>query len=320
MAVHGERGAARILRAAYQPTWRLWHLYAIKVALDHHEEIRTSFASDRPGVDDNELSDSTLYGAVTSGLYAAALGETVMYAEDLFTLLYGLRGPESFVARSIEYPGGKVKQLVGMLDRLDDAGVARAFFVPTAKDLGLDGDEVARFNVAKSVLRERLGEQIRWWHRYRFMQQQYKHGGTLALRPFSPTLPEETIERRKRGDAPPVYVFDNADVNEASLDRARGVTSFVSSEVPRCSSTPENFSRSATSSGTPLTLPVPFGEILETATNCCELIQLAIGARLQLLRSRSSPYEISLPNENGTWMHVGATDFTAHLNDFSLKL
>ena len=304
---------------AYMPSWRLWHLHSIKFALDHLDEVSASYTSHRPGAEPGSVTESTLLGPVASGLYAAALGETVMYAEDLFTLVRGLRHPERFVAETVNFPGGKVTGLVGKLESIDVDAVSKAFFIPTGEWLELDGTELERFETGRILVRERLHEVIAWWRKYRFLQQQYKHGMTLALHPFGRELPEETLIDRRAGGAPPIYALDNEAISDETLARSGGTLAFNAGPGAALAHAEQlikdrNFLRYA------LTLPTAFDDILAVARVCCELLEILIHHRQRLLPSTIGRYQVQVPNANGTWMLVSTDAVAPPLSQFAMQL
>lgn len=306
--------------SSYAPTWRLWMIHAIKVALSGRDDIRQSFQSrgDRGGPD--EVSDSSLYGPITSGLYAAAIAESIMYAEDLFVLLAGLREPLTFVKRTVGFPGSKIVPLADKLERLSGEDVAKAMFVPTVVQLGgeLDSESDAFLTAGSSILHLQVQEIIGWWKTHRFLQQQYKHGMSLALRPFSRSLPDETIKERKAGSAPPIYAYDREAINASTLSRSGGIIAHVGNGVAMAHAerlmADQNFLRYA--SHLP---PVAFDEIIRIAELICDLQLIAIANRMELEKD-APPYVFWVPNANGAWLNITSTLQGPALADFKMKL
>jgi len=306
--------------SAYVPSSRLWHLHAIKVALGHLDEVRASYVAQQSEDPRTTVSDSMLYGPVTAGLYAAALGETVMYAEDLFTLLRGLRSPQRFVADTVSFPGSKVVGLVGKLERLDVDGVSKAFFVPTGSWLGLDGDDLVNFDAGRAVVHERLQQIIQWWRKYRFLQQQYKHGMTLALQPFGADLPEATIAARRAGEPPPIYALDNEAISDETLARSGGTLAFVGQPGAASLAHAGELVKDRNLLRYALSTPTPFADILEIGKLCCDLTTIAIHHRTQLLPTRAGRYTVQVPTPTGTWLCVETDAAPPLLGDFVVRL
>lgn len=305
---------------AYVATSRLWYLHSIKVALAHLDEVRSSYVAQQTDEPTGSVTASTIHLPVTAGLYAAALGETVMYAEDLFTLLRGLRSPQRFVADTVNFPGSKVVGLVGKLERLDIDGVSKAFFIPSGTWLGLDGDDLASYDAGRALLHERLHRVIAWWRKYRFLQQQYKHGMTLALQPFGAELPEATLTARRAGEAPPIYALDNEMISDETLARSGGTVAFVGTPGTASVAHAAELMKDRNLLRYALSLPTPFEDILDVGKLCSDLIVIAIHHRTQMLDAREGRYSVQVPTVDGAWMRVETDAAAPELADFVLRL
>jgi hypothetical protein len=281
---------------------------AIDHLLTNRDEVRVSYLTISASQDDSETAEAVLYGPVTTGLYACAIAETVMYAEDLFVLLHGLRVPERFVQQTINYPGGKVPPLADRLSRLSVADLARAFFVPTLVQLGEDvgGEFSERFADSLTQLARLTGKVVDWWRSHRFMQQQYKHGMALALSPFGNEIPESTIAGRKQGAAPPIYAFDAEPLTAAVLNRSGGAVmshygtgAAISHAIDL--SKERNFLRYAAALP-----PVTWSDIVQIARAICNLQKCVLANRAALLPSAASPYTVYIPTDSGRCLSIAS--------------
>lgn len=218
----------------YVPATRIAVLEAIGLALDRREELLGALALIEPCFCDKD--DSFLFGPMTSGLLAAAVSEAVMAAEDLFALLPALRDPTRFVHRVVAYNAGRIPQTADRLARLTETDTASAFFIPDATFLDPDSQAPALPAILQSA-RTRLREQLRfickWWKRHEFMQRQYKHGLSLALKPFDGSLPDSTIQRRRTSRDGVIYAYDTASINDRSIERSGGVIALVAGDLTR---------------------------------------------------------------------------------------
>lgn len=222
--------------AAWDPAWR-WVLIVGLRDLRANADRLGQLAAAEMNNDSWEAEDY-VYGPLCLGITAAAVNEAAQHCEDLFALLTFARDPLDFTKRMASYAAGKVTGLSKRLLEEDDDGLRKRFLVPNEaiiKD-GLTKAEdassaVGAIEEAVTRLNTLVREVTDWYLTYEFFHLQYKHGFKLPLRPFSGTLPPETIEKRKQDVSAPLIAFTNENL-AATLARPPGQQAIMMLATP----------------------------------------------------------------------------------------
>lgn len=131
-----------------------------------------------------------------------------MYLEDFFALIKFIREDEQFTQKIVTYWANKVNRVSNSLEKLDEESLLKAFMIPSKKYvveiMKEQSDEIKSTNLrlyeegTKKIITD-TKEVLAAFKKYRFYYNQYKHGLTVALKPFGGTLDKKTIEERKNG-------------------------------------------------------------------------------------------------------------------------
>lgn len=206
--------AVRWFPASWDPAWR-WVLVLglrnLRANASRLGELAAG-ASGGPGWRD----EGYVYGPLALVITATAVNETAQHCEDLFALLKFLPDPVDFVKRMTSYNAGQVTNLAPRLVD-DDTGVVRSrFFVPAPEVVTQGLEEASDPAGATAQVEEAVARLVAltrdvagWYLAHQFFHVQYKHGLELPLRPFGPTLPAETISKRRTDVRAPLIAFTN---------------------------------------------------------------------------------------------------------------
>jgi hypothetical protein len=172
-----------------------------------------------------------IFKPTTNGLVFSAISELMMYCEDLFLMLKFIRDKEYFVKKVVKYDAGKVTNLVDKLERFCADQILKLFMVPSVKYLEqnlkkstqLAEDKqrpLHQYKQAVETLQRYLKDIIAAFRYYEFFYNQYKHGLTVALKPFRDQLPQETIEQMRQDLSGFPVCYDN-DTIKVTLKKGR---------------------------------------------------------------------------------------------------
>jgi hypothetical protein len=200
--------------ASWDPAWRWVLILGLRDMRAHPDRLGELAARE---VGSHTWADeSYAYGPLALGITAAAVNEAAQHCEDLFALLTFLREPLHFAKRMGSYSAGKVTSLAPRIRGEGDWAIGVRFLVPSSQTIqeGLQDAEDGRAAIdAAEAGVARLGQLVRqvvdFYLTYEFFHVQYKHGLKLPLRPFSDSLPAETIADRQRNVSAPLIALTN---------------------------------------------------------------------------------------------------------------
>lgn len=192
--------------AGYEYTWRLTKLLLLKALLEDRSKLNPILKA-YYGTDDFS-NDAYVYGPVTNGLIFSGLSELLMYCEDLFALLKFIREPEYFVRSIVSYSAGTVTNLAKKLETAQPALILKAFMIPERQHLEAilaAGPTPSEQAASILSLHDQDSETIcafvkdvtSAFKRFEFYYNQYKHGLTVAIKPFGGPLNSTAIATRK---------------------------------------------------------------------------------------------------------------------------
>ena len=219
----------QIFFGSYEPTWRLTKLLSLRMLLEEREELQVqlrNYYGEGFNCDQNYIFKQT-----TNGLVFSAISELLMYCEDLFLMLKLIRDKEYFVKKVVQYQAGTVTNLVGKLEKFSADQILKLFMVPSVKYLEQilkmsrqSAEDKQRslyqYKQAVETLQMYLKDIITTFRYYEFFYNQYKHGLTVALKPFPAPLPQETIEQMRQDLFGFPVCYDN-DTIEVTIKKGR---------------------------------------------------------------------------------------------------
>lgn len=160
--------------------------------------------------------ESLIANELTNALQFDILSNAIQYIEDLFALLRAGQKKEFFIRDIITYRAGKVTKLIEQ--EHSQKRLCELFLIPEPfefdegeiKDVMLDG-------------LDRLQKRINWLRKFyldnSFHYTQYKHGLTIALKPFGDRTPEQIKNDKVKSQNKPFLVaLDNLSVKRKKFD------------------------------------------------------------------------------------------------------
>lgn len=171
-----------------------------------------------------EREDNYVYNESTNGLIFSAISELLMYIEDYLVLISFIREDEEFIKKVVKYWAGNIGKVPDRINRLSDDELLKAYMIPNRDYiLGVMSEQteeernssIAVYDQGIKNILEYTKSIIESFNKYRFYYNQYKHGLTVALRPFSGSINKAELHRRKSSlDGFPVC-YDNETIEQA---------------------------------------------------------------------------------------------------------
>lgn len=196
----------RYFLANQYPMWRVAIVKTIRRILENpndfyepiFDEIRRS---------EDEDSTTTINCEIRNGLFFEALSQSVQAIEDLFSLMRNCGDVAFFAKHVITYQAGQVTQYIRKFNTSDTEYMLKQYRVPYFDlETPWENEEVfLSYKEAVALIKEYMDVLIAHHEKYYLHYCQYKHGLSVALRPFGTGLPSG------RGDPfeGAVMTFDN---------------------------------------------------------------------------------------------------------------
>lgn len=208
--------------SGYDDRWRLTKLVSIRMTLEEREKLKRKLRSFY-GPSFKEIEDEYVYNESTNGLIFSAISELLMYIEDYLVLISFIREDEEFIKKVVKYWAGNIGKVPDRLIRLSDEDLLKAYMIPNRDYIfGVTSEQTAEernssmgvYDQGVKNILEYTRSVIESFNKYRFFYNQYKHGLTVALRPFG-TINKAELQRRKTSlDGFPVC-YDNETIEQA---------------------------------------------------------------------------------------------------------
>lgn len=206
---------------SYYPQWRLAKILFLQKTLNNKYGFFSDIIDEVKRVDDSNGS-VTIAQEIRNGIYFDAIAECIQYIEDLFLLMKFSNSPEWFVKNVIVYQAGKITNYVRSYSA-DDSSVKTDFAFPyfPGDDFCEDSDIRNHYKVAWDRVKQMILDIKDFFLENLFFYNQYKHGLTVALRPFRKfdnTYAEEDKNKQKPVS---LYAFDNKSIEKVYRDSSR---------------------------------------------------------------------------------------------------
>lgn len=200
--------------ANYYQDWRLAKILSIKKILLHRYEFFSDFISEIKHPNDPH-GDATIAQELKNALHFDAISHCVQYVEDLFALIYAAQQPEYFIKNIISYNAGRVTNLIKSFSReIVRSEITKAFHVPMGINFGEEHTRV--YETQLQYLSDLVSSVAKFHKNYEFFHNQYKHGLTVAMRPFGNVYNIEQIAKDKADDFPAyIKAYDNFNLETA---------------------------------------------------------------------------------------------------------
>jgi len=205
---------------SYYPQWRVVKIIAIQKVLETKYEFFKDIISPFKQPDD-ESGEATIAQEITNGLVFSALSECLQYIEDLFLLVKFSRDPDWFIKNVVTYKAGKIAKSVETFDTSKES-LCSSFLFPLIPDSEWPNNETLQaFKDGIENLKTIIGDIIAFFKEHKFLYNQYKHGLTVALRPYS-IFDKELIDKDKmRPTSAYLVAFDNLSIDKVFRDSYR---------------------------------------------------------------------------------------------------
>lgn len=196
---------------SYFSNWRLNQILTIEKLCIKKYDFFNDIILETKQLDDI-TGEATIAQEITNGLFFDAISNSIQFIEDLFALLNAAKNPDFFINNIITYKAGKIEALIKRKYSLSE--ICKLFYFPFYEDA--KGDTEVEKNYTESI--NRLSNYItdlqEYYKKYHFFYTQYKHGLTIALRPYR-VYNKRMIDDDKEGKHKPYLVaFDNLALNK----------------------------------------------------------------------------------------------------------
>lgn len=208
--------------SAYYSEWRFIKILSIQKTLntkysffqDIIEEVKQT---------DNCAGDRTIAQEISNGLLFDAVQQSIQYIEDLFAFINASLKKDYFVRNIIQYKAGKIENLITSFKNSKE-NICHFFHFPNYPEeinqTEKERDIMRMMNEGVLRLGDILLEIIEFYKEYQFFYNQYKHGLSIALRPYG-DYTDEQVELDKQGgfDQNTIIAIDSLNFKNAKKNQ-----------------------------------------------------------------------------------------------------
>ncbi len=188
--------------SSYYTEWRLIQLLSIKKRLDNRYQFYEEIVEEIK-LTDLDAGKNTIAQQIRSGLVFEAVSDCVQYIEDLFALIKATENKYYFIRNIIKYKASKISNFINNFD-IDRKTVCKCFYFPNFFDEKIETEKeketMTVINSSVDRLGKSLKEIIEFYKKNIFFYNQFKHGLTIALRPYGVKYNSEQIKKDKNGE------------------------------------------------------------------------------------------------------------------------
>ena len=192
--------------ASYYSNWRLHQILTLEKLYKEKFDFYQDIIEITKQPDDPDGS-ATIAQEISHGLFFEAISHSIQYIEDLFAIVKAGENIDYFIKGIITYDAGKISNFIKQ--KLNREQLCKAFHFPYYTE---DFPDAVTNEVYKSAI-ERLYTLItefKQFHKdYQFFYTQYKHGLTVALRPYNLYTAEQINKSRDGQFERYLAAFDN---------------------------------------------------------------------------------------------------------------
>jgi len=201
------------LQSVY-PDWRLAEVLTAKKLLNERYSFYKDIIHDIKQYGD-ESGEATIAQELRHGLYFDAISHCVQYVEDLFALINASKKPDFFVRNIIQFKAGVITNQIKAF-KATPKSIAEAFHFPPELPFE-NNDDKKTYDEGVDRLADLMTDIIKFHKDYEYFYNQFKHGLSVAMRPFGNMYVQEQIEEDKKGDFRPyLAVYDNRNLETAA--------------------------------------------------------------------------------------------------------
>lgn len=202
----------RYFLANQYPMWRVVMVKSIRKILDDLDSFYAPIHEEIKSYDDEILKD-TEHCEIRNGLFFEALSQSIQAVEDLFSLMRNCGDLAYFAKNVLTYKAHEITQYIRKFDIENLEFVLNEFHVPYFSPIEPweNAEVFAGYCDAVALIQKYLRNLIAHHKKFYFHYCQYKHGLSVALRPFG--------EQPKVGNEVNVHegcvmAFDNVHFNK----------------------------------------------------------------------------------------------------------
>ncbi len=185
--------------ASFYPDWRYAKILSLEKILQSKFEFFETIKDDIKQPDD-QTGDATVAQELTNGLLFSALVECTQYVEDFLVFLRSTSDLDHFIQRVVTYSAGKIANFAKAMDCGED-NLRSLFLVPIIRATDWPAPEMSlKYAEGVETLCQHTLEVVDFYLKHSFFYAQYKHGLTVALRPYC-IFRDEQIERSRKNPA-----------------------------------------------------------------------------------------------------------------------
>lgn len=204
---------------SYYTQWRLAKILIDDKVLRTKYDFLSDIANEIKDEGDSINQDALIAQELTNGLHFDMLSNCLQYIEDLFALLKAGQQQDFFIKNIITYNAGQIENLIKQTH--SDKNLCELFFFPYYENIENDNFRES-FTAGLSLLKSNVIKIKEFYKEHQFFYNQYKHGLTVALRPFKPYGAEQIAQDRQGSMRRMLVAFDNIALSKVSSNKHRG--------------------------------------------------------------------------------------------------
>jgi hypothetical protein len=208
--------------SAYYSEWRAIQILAIKEKFNTRYEFYKDIIEEIKSTDLN-AGENTISQEIKNGLLFEAIATSIQYIEDLFALIKASEKKDFFIKNIIKYDAGKVEHLIKSYNT-NKKNICKSFHFPYYPDEEFETENEREtlkvINDSTDRLRSIILEIIEYYKKHQFFYNQYKHGLSIALRPYGKFTSEQIAKDKKREhENTSVVALDSLNFTNASRNQ-----------------------------------------------------------------------------------------------------
>lgn len=204
---------------SYSPDWRLCQILQIDKLLKNRYDFFNDIINEVKSSDNKISNEAMICQEITNGLFFEAIAVAIQSIEDLFALLNAGEKPLKFISGIISYSAGKVDNLLKQKHLKVD--IASLFYFPLFEADYESTEQQKVFEEAFNLLFTTVCELKEFYSKFRFFYNQYKHGISVAFRPYTNYSEKQIEDHKKMPNQAYLNVFNNLSIKKIKPNDAR---------------------------------------------------------------------------------------------------
>ena len=204
---------------SYYTQWRLAKILINDKVLRNKYDFLAEIAFEVKDDEINPNCEAIIAQELTNGLQFDMLANCLQYIEDLFALLKAGRQQDFFIKNIITYNAGQIENLIKQ--KHTDKELCEFFYFPYFENIESKNFREG-FTAGMSQLRTNISKIKEFYKEHQFFYNQYKHGQTVALRPFRAYDADQIAQDKQGNMQRKLVAFDNIALNKVFNNKHRG--------------------------------------------------------------------------------------------------